>query len=44
MRYAFVKFYEIKDGKIIYHTHYDLDRIEYLNLANRFKIIKYKEY
>ena len=44
MRYAYVKFYEIKDGKMNYHTYYDLSRTEYINLANRFKITKAKQY
>ena len=44
IRYAYVTFNEIKDGVLKYHTHYDLSRIEYINLANRFKVTKYKEY
>ena len=43
-KYSYVQFNEIVDGILRYHTHYDVGKIEYLNLCEHYNVIGKGEY
>ena len=42
--YRYVQFTEIVDGKLQNHIYYDVGKIEYLNLACQYNIVKKSKY